>query len=127
MDILLSNGSGIPIYQQIITQIRRMILTGELKPNDALPSMRQLAKDLRISLITTKRAYEELEAMGLLVTAAGKGCFVGAANPEQLQEQHRLQTEEQLQKAVAIAKAGGISEEQFLTMAKLLFHDEESE
>ncbi|MEG0542479.1 MAG: GntR family transcriptional regulator, partial [Angelakisella sp.] len=91
MEILLSNTSGVPIYQQIVTQVRQMIMNGALTEGDSLPSMRLLAKELRISVITTKRAYEELESMGLLVSVAGKGCFVGGASPERLVQEQRLE------------------------------------
>ena len=76
MEILISNASGLPIYEQITTQIKQKILSGELAAGEALPSIRALAKDLRISVITTKRAYDELEREGLVCTVAGKGCFV---------------------------------------------------
>ena len=82
MTILIDNRSGQPIYEQIVDQIRDQILAGALKPDTALPSIRSLAKDLRISVITTKRAYEELEQAGFLYTVAGKGCFVAEKNPE---------------------------------------------
>lgn len=78
MEILISNASGLPIYEQITTQIKQKILSGELAAGEALPSIRALAKDLRISVITTKRAYDELEREGLVCTVAGKGCFVAA-------------------------------------------------
>lgn len=81
MEILISNASGLPIYEQITTQIKQKILSGELAAGEALPSIRALAKDLRISVITTKRAYDELEREGLVCTVAGKGCFVAAAQP----------------------------------------------
>lgn len=108
MEIVLSNSSGIPIYQQIVTQVRQLILDGTLREGDGLPSMRLLAKELRISLITTKRAYEELEAMGLLVSVGGKGCFVGGASPEQLIEEQRRELESHLGKAAEAARSGGI-------------------
>ncbi|THF81681.1 GntR family transcriptional regulator [Cohnella fermenti] len=87
MHIMLSNSSIEPIYGQIVHQIRNLILGGELKPGQALPSIRQLAKDLQISVITTKRAYEELEKEGLIDSVMGKGSFVSGASPEFLKEQ----------------------------------------
>lgn len=123
LEIILSNTSGVPIYQQIVDQVRRMIVTGELQEGDPLPSMRLLAKDLRISLITTKRAYEELEAAGLLVTIGGKGCFVGRVAADKLAEQHRVELEQHLQKAVATAKCGGIGIEQLCETARMLFNE----
>ena len=86
MEILISNASGLPIYEQITTQIKQKILSGELAAGEALPSIRALAKDLRISVITTKRAYDELEREGLVCTVAGKGCFVAARNLEKVAE-----------------------------------------
>ena len=80
MHIVVSNHSGVPIYEQIFTQIRELILTGELKDGEALPSIRQLARDLRISVITTTRAYSELEQNGFIATMQGKGCFVRPRN-----------------------------------------------
>ena len=82
MNIIISNSSGQPIYEQIISQIKAMIISGELKEGDALPSMRLLAKELRISVITTKRAYEELEREGFIVSITGKGSFVAGTNPD---------------------------------------------
>ena len=88
MDIILSNSSGIPIYQQISSQIKGLIINGTLKEGDALPSMRTLAMELRISVITTKRAYEELEHDGFIESYTGKGSFVKAQNPELLREEN---------------------------------------
>ena len=88
MDIIISNSQNEPIYAQIVTQIKTMILQTKLKEGDALPSMRSLAKELRISLITTKRAYEELERDGFIITVAGKGCFVAAQNTQLVREQN---------------------------------------
>ena len=86
MNLFIDNKSGAPIYDQIYTQIKNEILNGNLQPDEALPSIRALARDLRISVITTKRAYEELEREGLIVTAAGKGCFVAERSAEWLRE-----------------------------------------
>lgn len=86
MDIIISNSSGAPIYEQICSQIKGKIISGELKEGDALPSIRLLAKELRISVITTKRAYEELERDGFLVTYAGKGSFVAGKNLDLIRE-----------------------------------------
>ena len=100
MDIIISNSSSSPIYEQITRQIKDQILQGELKAGDALPSMRMLAKELRISLITTKRAYEELERDGFIETVPGKGCFVSEKNTEFLREEQLRQVEGFLQQAV---------------------------
>ena len=97
MDIIISNSSSSPIYEQITRQIKDHILQGELKAGDALPSMRVLAKELRISLITTKRAYEELERDGFIETVPGKGCFVSEKNTEFLREEQLRQVEGFLQ------------------------------
>ena len=86
MDIIISNSGGVPIYDQITRQMKGLILRGELKEGEALPSMRLLARDLRISVITTKRAYEELERDGFLENVPGKGCFVAPQNRELLRE-----------------------------------------
>lgn len=104
MDIIISNAAGKPIYEQITAQIKQKILTGELKAGDALPSMRFLAKELRISVITTKRAYEDLEKEGFLHTVVGKGSFVASANMELLREERLKGIEECLELAVERAK-----------------------
>lgn len=109
MDIIISNASGKPIYEQIYTQIKAMIINGSLKEGDPLPSMRLLAKELRISLITTKRAYEELERDGFIDTRTGKGSFVGKTNVEFIKEEHLRQTEEHLNAAVMNAKQADLS------------------
>ena len=109
MDIILSNSSSEPIYQQIITQIKAQIMSGELMAGDALPSMRMLAGQLRISVITTKRAYEELEREGFIENFAGKGCFVKTQNTDFLREESIKQTEDLLSKACEKAKICGLS------------------
>lgn len=109
MDIIISNASGKPIYEQITSQIKNMIITGELRMGDSLPSMRLLAKELRISVITTKRAYEELERDGFIITVVGKGSFVADKNLEFVKEEQYRIVEEQLQHAVNAAKIAAIS------------------
>ena len=109
MDIIISNSSDKPIYEQIVSQIRDAILTGELAQGEALPSIRSLANDLRISVITTKRAYAELEAQGFVDTVQGKGSFVTGGNVELLREERMRQVEELLGKALDKAKAVGIT------------------
>ena len=109
MDIIIRNTGESPIYDQITRQVKTLILTGALKEGDALPSMRLLAKDLRISVITTKRAYEELEREGFITTIPGKGCFVAPPNLELARENALRQVEEHLQKAVEAARLGGIA------------------
>ena len=109
MELYISNAGQEPIYAQITRQIKDKILTGELKEGDALPSIRLLAKELRISVITTKRAYEDLEAAGFIVTMPGKGSFVAPQNPALHHEESLKQVEEHLQQAVDSARRGGIS------------------
>lgn len=109
MDIIISNHSDEPIYAQIENQIKAMIMQSRLKEGDALPSMRALAKDLRISLITTKRAYEELERDGFIVTVAGKGCFVAAKNTQLVREENLKEIEKLLTKAAELAALCDIS------------------
>lgn len=124
MHIIISNSSEKPLYEQIIEQIKSLIMTGDLKEGDALPSMRLLAKDLRISVITTKRAYEELEREGFVVTVTGKGSFVAGANQELIREQHYRNMEEYLQKAVETARISGIALEELLEILTLLYKEE---
>lgn len=108
MQILISNSSGKPIYDQIAMQIKTQILAQELCAGDALPSMRLLAKELRISVITTKRAYEELERDGFIETVAGKGCFVAAQDGELVKEETLRRIESALQEALDAAARGGV-------------------
>ncbi|NCB29498.1 MAG: GntR family transcriptional regulator [Clostridia bacterium] len=124
MDIIISNADSRPIYEQICAQIKGMILAGRLSPGDALPSMRVLAKELRISVITTKRAYEELEREGFLVTQTGRGSFVAARNPELLREEQLRVVETHLQHAVHAARLAGLREDEFLDVARTLFQEE---
>lgn len=116
MTILIDNRSGAPIYDQIFTQIRDQIFTGALPEDTPLPSIRSLAKDLRISVITTKRAYEELEAAGFIYTLPGKGSFVAARNEQLLREEHLRQLEEHLQELRRLAKLCGIDREQLMEL-----------
>ena len=109
MNIIISNSGGKPIYDQIKEQIKNAVLTGELQAGDALPSIRMLAKELRISVITTKRAYEELEREGFIETVPGKGSFVAGRNPELIREEALRRMEDALEQAVDIAMRSGIS------------------
>ncbi len=124
MNIYISNASGDPIYQQIADQIKAQILAGDLKEGDPLPSMRLLAKELRISVITTKRAYEELEREGFLVSYTGKGSFVAAPNRELIQEQKRRAVEEYLELAVKEARSCGLGFSELSEMLGLLMEEE---
>lgn len=123
MNLIISNSSGRPIYEQITAQIKNSILNGELQEGEALPSMRALAKDLRISVITTKRAYEDLERDGFVVTVAGKGCFVAPKNLELMREEQRKKVEGALQSAVDQAKAASIDLEELKEMLSLLYEE----
>ncbi len=123
MDIIISNSSSSPIYEQITRQIKDHILQGELKAGDALPSMRMLAKELRISLITTKRAYEELERDGFIETVPGKGCFVSEKNTEFLREEQLRQVEGFLQQAAEAARRCGLSLDELREMLEILYRE----
>ena len=125
MDIILSNSSGKPIYEQIADQVREQILSGALSAGDALPSMRVLAKELRISVITTKRAYEELERDGFLTTVPGKGCFVAPQNRELLREAQLRRVEDVLAQAVDEARKGGFSLSELQELLTLLYQGDE--
>lgn len=125
MDIILSNSSGKPIYEQIADQIREQIMSGALAAGDALPSMRLLAKDLRISVITTKRAYEELERAGFLENVPGKGCFVAPQNRELLREAQLRKIEEHLSQAVEEARKGAFPLEELHELLDILYKGEE--
>ena len=121
MEIYLSNSSGVPIYAQITGQIRAKIFAGELREGDALPSIRLLAKELRISVITTKRAYEDLESAGFIFTQPGRGSFVAAQNPALVREEHLKKVETCLQGAVDAARLGGIGYEEVCETLRLLW------
>ncbi len=124
MDIIISNSGGVPIYDQITRQMKGLILRGELKEGEALPSMRLLAKELRISVITTKRAYEELEREGFINTVPGKGCFVAPQNPELAREDALRRAEEHLSQAVDIAKTARLTLSELTETLNLLYGDE---
>ena len=125
MDIILSNSSGKPIYEQIADLVREQILSGALSAGDALPSMRVLAKELRISVITTKRAYEELERDGFLDNVPGKGCFVAPQNRELLREAQLRRVEDVLAQAVDEARKGGFSLSELQELLTLLYQGDE--
>lgn len=123
MDIIISNSSGKPIYEQITSQIKSLIINGKMEEGEMLPSMRQLAKDLRISVITTKRAYEDLERDGFIVTMTGKGSFVARKNIEFIKEEQMRKIEVLLAEAVDLSKASGISEEELKEIISLLYQE----
>ena len=116
MTILIDNKSAAPIYDQIYTQIKNQIISGALQENEMLPSIRGLAKDLRISFITTKRAYEELEKDGFLYTIQGKGCYVAPKNVELLREENLKRIEGHLEQAVQLAVSCGLSRTDIMEM-----------
>lgn len=109
MEIIISNTSSKPIYEQISSQIKQAVLAGELEPGSALPSIRALANDLHVSVITTKRAYSDLETLGFIETRQGKGSFVSSGNLELLREERLRQVEGLLQQALDEADAAGVS------------------
>ena len=121
MDLIISNASGKPIYEQICTQIKNAILSGELSPGDALPSIRALAKDLRISVITTKRAYDELERDGFIDRVPGKGCYVAEKNLELVREAHLKQIEDHMNAIVDLAAGCSLTEEEAVEMLRLMW------
>ena len=123
MDIIISNSSGKPIYEQIADQVKEQIMAGALAAGDALPSMRLLAKDLRVSVITTKRAYEELERDGFLENVPGKGCFVAPQNRELLREAQLRRVEEKLTQAIEEARRGAVSLEELKEMLTELYQE----
>ena len=121
MDLIISNASGKPIYEQICTQIKNAILSGELSPGDALPSIRALAKDLRISVITTPRAYDELERDGFIDRVPGKGCYVAEKNLELVREAHLKQIEDHMNAIVDLAAGCSLTEEEAVEMLRLMW------
>ena len=123
MDIIISNSDKIPIYEQITKQIKDMILNGTLKEGEPLPSMRFLAKELRISMITTKRAYEELEREGFIESYVGKGSFVKAVNQEYIREKIQKEMEDAISIAVENAKLSGISKVEFLEVVQWIYEE----
>ena len=123
MDIIISNSSKKPIYDQIAAQIKDMIMSGRLEAGEALPSMRVLAKELRISVITTKRAYEELERDGFIETVTGRGSFVAGRNLEFVREEQFRRIEEHLAKAVDIAKSSDIRLDELSDVLETLYEE----
>ena len=124
MEIVISNSSGKPIYEQITDQVKSQIMSGQLKAGDALPSMRALAQNLRISLITTQRANNDLEAEGFIETVAGKGSFVAAQDPQLLREANLRLAEDGIRRAVEVAKRGGITREELRDMVDILYESD---
>lgn len=125
MDIIISNSSGVPLYEQIEEQIKKQIMTGELHEGDALPSMRILAKELKISIITTKRAYEELERDGFIESVTGKGSFVKGINSDIVRENMMFAIQELLEKAVDKAVMGKVTLDELKEMLSLLYEEKD--
>ena len=125
MTVLINTKSGQPIYEQIFAQIRDQILNGAVVEDEALPSIRNLAKDLRISVITPKRAYDELEGAGLIYTLPGKGSFAAGRNPQLLREEHLRQIEEHLQEIRRLAVSGGLTRQELQTLYDLTMEENE--
>ena len=123
MNINISNTSTIPLYEQIQTQIKSQILNGSLIPGDGLPSIRNLAKELKVSIITTKRAYEELEKDGFIETVVGKGTFVSNQNTERLKEITLYNLENKLEEIIKQAKCAGITLEECLEIFKSIYEE----
>lgn len=120
MDVIISNASSQPIYEQIFAQIKNNIISGRLKEGDALPSIRVLAKDLRISVITTKRAYDELERAGYIYTVAAKGCFVAEKNVEVMREERLKEIEEHLRSVSGLAADCNLSDDEIFEIYNLI-------
>lgn len=120
MKIIINSSSMVPIYEQIMDQIKARITAGDLKENDILPSVRTLAKDLKISALTVKKAYDSLEQEGFTVTIHGKGTYVAAANKEMMMEEYRREVEEELTEVIRKAKRYGLSEEDIREMLELI-------
>lgn len=123
MDIIISNSSDKPIYEQVSSQIKNKIMDGTLESGEMLPSMRALAKDLHISVITVQRAYEDLTRDGFIETVSGKGSFVASQNKEFIQEEQLRKAEELLQQVVDIGRSHGISYEQMANILKMLYEE----
>ena len=126
MDIRISNADSRPIYEQVCQQIKQAILSGALREGDALPSIRALAKDLRISVITTRRAYEELERDGYVHTVAGKGCYVAPKDTSAVREDCLRHIEGQMEKILRLARTCGISARELTDMLQALDGEEEN-
>lgn len=124
MNIIISNSNNQPIYEQIYIQIKSAIISADLKEGDLLPSIRNLAKDLRISVITTKRAYDELEKDGYIYSVAGKGSYVAEKNTEVLREAHLKEIEEYMRKILRIAPSCKLKTDDIIEMFKLISEEE---
>ncbi|MDR2348967.1 MAG: GntR family transcriptional regulator [Bifidobacteriaceae bacterium] len=124
MRLVVSNRSSVPLYEQIKGQVKDAVLAGELSPDDLLPSVRQLARDLRISVITTTRAYRDLEAEGLVVGVQGKGYYVVEQDAQLLRENTLRRIEDGLGRAIEAARAGGVSQAELIEMLEVLYRED---
>ena len=123
MKIIINSSSMVPIYEQIMYQVKAQITAGDLKENDALPSVRTLAKELKISALTVKKAYDNLEQEGYTVTVHGKGTYVAAANKERMKEEQRREVEEDLDNAVQKGRRCGLTDEEIRELFELIMED----
>ena len=124
MEIIISNNANKPIYEQITSQIKSMIMSGELKPGEAIPSMRSLAKSIHVSVITVHKAYEDLQRDGFIETGVGRGSFVSAQNKEFYLEEQQRRAEEHLQEAADIGRTNGIPVEKLMELLKIFYEEE---
>ena len=124
MEIIISNNANKPIYEQITSQIKSMIMSGELKPGEVIPSMRPLAKSIHVSVITVQKAYEDLQRDGFIETGVGRGSFVSAQNKEFYLEEQQRRAEEHLQEAADIGRTNGIPVEKLMELLKIFYEEE---
>ena len=125
MEIIISSNTNKPIYEQITSQIKEMIMSGELQTGDSIPSMRALAKSIHVSVITVQKAYEDLQRDGFIETTIGRGSFVAARNKDFYQEEQQRRAEEHLQEAADIARASGIPLNKMLELFTMFYQDKE--
>lgn len=124
MEIIISNNTSKPIYEQITNQFKQMIMSGELKAGESIPSMRSLAKSLHVSVISVQRAYEDLQKDGFIETTVGRGSFVSSFNKNFVQEEKQREIEEHLQKAVDLGKESGINLSKLIDLLKIFYEEE---
>lgn len=124
LEIIVSNKTSRPLYEQIGTQVKAQIMSGELKAGEALPSIRSLAKSLQISVLTVQKAYDLLQEDGFIETTAGKGCFVSAQNQDFYLEEQQKKIEEHFSEAIEIARVSGISLQKLLNLLKILYEED---
>ena len=125
MEIVVSNKASRPLYEQIATQIKTSIMSGELKAGEAIPSVRALAKSLHISILTVQKAYSTLQEDGFIETTAGKGCYVSAQNQDFYLEEQQKKIEERLSEAIEIARASGISFDKLIELLTILYEEDD--